>query len=160
MRPACGEVMVRHQAESTQRSGMIRAFVSKILCVTVHMLHSKSLPVLDFQQRLLTGKRWLYVRASLNRAQANTSSMLGVKENTRVHITGNRAVGPKEGEGFNHGRHFSGIVGVDSGTCECQMSFCRDDRTKHNICSSMGESRNSTPSSKGFTISKASTPSV
>ena len=42
MRPTCGEVMVRHQAKCTQRSSMIRTFVSNILRVTVHMLHGKS----------------------------------------------------------------------------------------------------------------------
>ena len=41
-RPTCGKVMVRHQAKSTQRSSMIRAFVSKILRVTVDVLHGKS----------------------------------------------------------------------------------------------------------------------
>ena len=38
------------------------------------------------------------------------------------------------------------------------MSFCRDDRTKHNIYSSMVRSCNSTPSRKCFTIGKAGTP--
>ena len=31
-----------------------------------------------------------------------------------------------QGKGLNHGRHISGVVGVSSGTCKCQMSFCRD----------------------------------
>ena len=98
------------------------------------------------------------MRASLNRAHANTSSVLGVIETTRVRITGNRAMEPKRREGFNRGRHFSGIVGVDSGTCKCQVSFCRDDWTKHNIYSSKRRSCDNTPSCLCCTISKASTP--
>ena len=94
----------------------------------------------------------------MNCAQANTSSMLGIIEKTRVRITGNRAMRPKKGEGFNHSRHFSGVVGVDSGTCECQMSFSRDSWPKHDVYSSMERSCDRTPSCKCFTISKASTP--
>ena len=137
---------------------MIWTIISEIPCMTVHMLHGKSRSVLDFQQRLLTGERKLYVCAGLNRAQANTSSMFGIIEDTRIRIMGNRAVGSKKGQGLNHGRHLTGVVGVDSGTCECQMSFSSDDWAKHNLNSSMGRSCNSTPSSKCFTISKASTP--
>ena len=42
MRPACGEVMARHKAESAKRNSMISTFISQIPCVTVHMLHGKS----------------------------------------------------------------------------------------------------------------------
>ena len=36
----------------------------------------------------------------MSRALANNSSMLGVKENTRVRIAGDWALGPKKGEGL------------------------------------------------------------
>ena len=76
---------------------MIRAFVSKILRVNVHMLHGKSLPALDFQQQLLARDFKLYVRANMDCAQANTSSMLGIIHNSRTRITGNRAMVPEDG---------------------------------------------------------------
>ena len=139
--------MARHQADSARRCSMICTFISQIPCVSVHMSHGKSQSVLNFQQRLLAGKRQLYVCASLNRTQANTSSMFGVRE---THEFASRATGPwgsKKGEGLNHGRHFSGVVGVGSGTCECQVSFCRDDWAKHDIYPSMVRSCDSTPSS-------------
>ena len=63
----------------------------------------------------------------------------------------------KERKCFNHGSHFSGVVGVCSGTRESQMGLCSDDRTKHDVNSSMRGSGNHTPSSKGFTIHNAST---
>ena len=68
-------------------------------------------------------------------------------QNTRVRITSNWAMGSKKGQGLNHGRHFSGAVGVSSGTCQCQTSFCRDDWAKHDIYPSMAGSCDSTPSS-------------
>ena len=46
--------------------------------------------------------------------------MLGVIEDTRIRITGNQAVGSKKGQGLNHGRHFSGVVGVSFGTCQAR----------------------------------------
>ena len=52
--------------------------------------------------------------------------------------------------------HFSSIIGMDSGTCECKMSFCRDNWAKHDIYSSMGRSCRSTTSGRCFTIGKAS----
>ena len=109
--------MARHQAESTQRSGMIRAFVSNALCVTAHVLNGKSQLVLDFQQRQFAGKRQLYVRTSLIRAHADTSSVLGMKGSTRVRVTSNRSMEPTKREGFDHGRHSSGIVGKEPGSC-------------------------------------------
>ena len=86
------------------------------------------------------------MRASMNCALANTDSMLGIVENTGVRVTGNRALGPEKRERFDNGRHFSGIIGVDPGTCECKMAFGRDNRTKHDIYSSMVRSCDSTPS--------------
>ena len=41
-RPTCGEVLVRHQADSTKRSSMIGTFISKIHCVCVHMLQGNT----------------------------------------------------------------------------------------------------------------------
>ena len=52
------------------------------------------------------------MRASKNCAQANASSMLRVKENSRTRITGNRALGPKKGERSDSGQHLSGIMGM------------------------------------------------
>ena len=51
--------------------------------------------------------------------------------------------------------NFSGVVGV---TWKSKMSLRGDDRTKHDIYSSMGRSSDSTPSSSACTINKASTP--
>ena len=79
------------------------------------------------------------MRAGLNRALTSTNSMFGVLKDTRVRITGHRAMAPKKVEGLNHGRHFGGVVGVDSGTSQCQMSFCRDDWAQHDFHPTMGE---------------------
>ena len=80
------------------------------------------------------------MRASMNCAQANTGSMLGIEENARTRITGNRALGPEQRERVDNGRGFSGIIGMDPGTCECKMSFGRDNWTKHDTYSSKGSS--------------------
>ena len=45
--------------------------------------------------------------------------------------------GAKKEQGLNHGCHFSGVVGVGSGTSECKMSFSGEDWTKQNNKSSM-----------------------
>ena len=55
--------------------------------------------MLDFQQRLLPSKSKLYMRAGLNRAQADTGSMFGVMKDTRTRITGDRATGAEEKKG-------------------------------------------------------------
>ena len=43
----------------------------------------------------------------------------------------------KKGQRFNHGSHFSSVVGLCSGTSESEMSLGGDDLTKHDINSSM-----------------------
>ena len=58
---------------------------------------------------------------------------------------------------FNHGSHFSGVVGVYPGTRECKMSLSGNDGTKHDKDAPMRRSGNHTPSSKSFTINDAST---
>ena len=84
-------------------------------------------------------------------------SMFGVVINTRVRITGNRATGPEKRQCLDHSRHFSGVVGVSSGTCGSEMSLGGDDWTKLNISSSIGRSSDGTPPSRGLTICNAST---
>ena len=49
------------------------------------------------------------------------------------------------------------VLLVCSGTRESQMGLCSDNRTKHDVNSSMRGSGNHTPWSKGFTIHNAST---
>ena len=110
--------------------------------------------VLDFQQKLLSRESKLYVRASMNCAQANTSSMLGIKRKNKGAHHGQLGHGPKKRERFYTGRHFSGIVGKDSGTCKCKMSFCRDNWAKHDTNSSTVRSCDSTPSGKCFSINQ------
>ena len=53
-------------------------------------------------------------------------------------------MGPEEGQCLVNSRRFSGVVGVSSGTSESKMSLGGDDRTKHNIYSSMRRSCDST----------------
>ena len=93
--------------------------------------------------------------AGFNRAQKNTSSMFGIIINTRNQA---QLGGPEKSQCFNHSRHFSGVVGVSSGTCKSKMSLGGDDRTKRKIYSSMERSSDSISSTKGFTINKARTP--
>ena len=69
----------------------------------------------------------------------------------RVRITGIWATGSEKGRGLNHSRHFSGVVGVDVGTC---MSFCRDDWANMTSLPWKG-SCDSIPSSYCFIIIKA-----
>ena len=71
------------------------------------------------------------VRAKIDCAPPQTGSMLGIVENTGARITGNRAVGPKKRERLNSGLHLGSSVGMDPGTCECKMSFGRDNWAKH-----------------------------
>ena len=74
--------------------------MSQISYMTIHMFHGKPYPELGFQQWLLASKIKLYMRAGLNRAQANTSSMFGVGKNTRVRITSNRAMRSMKEQGL------------------------------------------------------------
>ena len=64
--------------------------------------------------------------AGLNRAQAHTSSMFGVRVFSRVCITGNWATRSEEGQCLNHSSHFSGVVRVSPGTREGRMSLGGD----------------------------------
>ena len=95
--------------------------------------------------------------AGLDRAQTNPSSVFRIIINARLLIPGHRAMRTKERQCFNHGSHFSSVVGVCSGTRESEISLGGDDGTKHDINSSMSGSRSYTPSSKSFTINNAST---
>ena len=85
----------------------------------------------------MASKRQLYMRAGLNRAQANTSSMFGVVKNTRVIVI-TKATGPLTWPSFQHLRMQDGLR---------NMTYILP----------WGD-RATAPSSKGFTISKASTP--
>ena len=55
---------------------------------------------------------------------------------------------------LNHSSHFSGVVGVYSGTKESKLSLGGNDGTKHDINSPMRCSGNHTPSSKSFNTSR------
>ena len=70
---------------------------------------------------------------------------------------GNRARRPKEGECFDHTREFSGVIGMDFGSCVREMCFGRDNRTKHDKNPSLVRSCERIPSGNCFTVSKAST---
>ena len=87
------------------------------------------------------------MHTNMNCAQANTGSMSWNRRKfTRVQTT--RATGPwgpRKGERFDNGRHFSGIIGMDPGTCERKMSFGGDKWTQHDIYSFMGSSCDITP---------------
>ena len=85
----------------------------------------------------------------------NTSSMHRIVTNTRLLITGYWTMRTKKRQ--YRSSHFSGVVGVCSGTRERKMSLGGNDGTKHDITSSMRGSENHHPSSKSFTINTAST---
>ena len=91
---------------------------------------------------------------SLDRAQAK-SSMQRIIIIARLLILGYRAMRTKERPCFNHGSHFGSVAGLCYGTREGKMSLGGDDRTKHDIKSSMRGSRNHTPSSKSFGTSES-----
>ena len=63
----------------------------------------------------------------------------------------------KKRQCFNHGSHFSGVVGVNSGTRERKISFSGNDGTKQDKDAPTRGSGNHTSSSKGFTINDART---
>ena len=70
-------------------------------CLTVHMLHGKTYPVLDFH---------VSVRASKHRKHSNSHR-------------GRPGHGSKKERCLNQSQHFSDVVGVDSGTCEREMTL-------------------------------------
>ena len=81
---------------------------------------------------------------SLDCAQTNTSSMHRIVINTRLLITGDWTTRTKKRQCFNHSSHFSGVVGVYSGTRESKMSLGGNDGTKHDINSPVRGSGNHT----------------
>ena len=100
----------------SQCSGMISTFITQISTVTVHVLHGETKPVLSADHGLLTYERQLHMCASLDRAQTNSSSVFRVTIDTRLLIPGHRTMKTKKRQCFNHGSHFSSVVGVCSGT--------------------------------------------
>ena len=69
----------------------------------------------------------------MDSAQANARGMPRIVEDTRLRITDNREIGPKEGKRLNDTREFSSVVGVVSGSCVREMCFGCDDRAEHDI---------------------------
>ena len=108
-------------------------------------------------QILLTCKCKLHMSTSLNSAQTNTSIMHRIVINTRLLIMGDWTTRTKKRQCFDHGSHFSGVVGVNSGTRESQMSLGGNDGTEHDIDAPTRRSGNHTLSSKRFTIINTST---
>ena len=80
--PTRSKVVTGHKAKGPKSGGMISTFITQVNSVAVQVLHGE--PVLGLQRRPLTCKCQLNMCAGLNRAQAHTSSMFGVKKNTRI----------------------------------------------------------------------------
>ena len=78
MNPAGGNVVVRGNAEGPKCSGMVSTFITQITTVTVHVLHGEPKFALSENHGPLTCECQLHMRTSLDRAQANTSSMLRI----------------------------------------------------------------------------------
>ena len=156
MNPAGGNIVARGKSEGPKCSGMVSTFITQISTVTVHVLYGEPKFALSENHGPLTRECQLHMRTSLDRAQANTSSMQRIKINARLLTPGHWTMRTKERQCFNHGSHFGCVVGVCSGTRESGMSLGGDDGTKHDINSSTRD-REITPSSKSFTINNAST---
>ena len=86
--PASGNIVVRGKAEGPKCSGMVSTFIAQISTVTVHVLHGESKFALSENHGSLTRECQLNMCTSLDRAQANTSSVLRIKLDTRLLITG------------------------------------------------------------------------
>ena len=122
MNPSGGNIMARGKAECPKCGGMVSTFITQIPSVTVHVLHGEPQPVLDTDHGPLTCERQLHMCAGLDRAQAHSSSLFRILKNTRLLISGHWTMRTKERQCFNHGSHFSSVVGVSSGTREGRTS--------------------------------------
>ena len=94
MNPAGGNVVVRGKAERPKCSGMVSTFRTQISTMTVHVLHGEPRFALNEYHGLLTSECQLHMCTSLDRAQANTTSMLRIIKNTRLLIPGHRTMRP------------------------------------------------------------------
>ena len=137
MNPAGGNIVARGKFEGPKCGGMVSTFINQISTVTVHVLHGESKFVLSAYHGPLTCECQLHTCTSMDRAQANSSSMLGIIEDTRLLVTSHWTMWTKKRRRFNHGSHFSSVVGMCFGTKESEMSLGGDDGTKHDINSSM-----------------------
>ena len=108
--PAGGNIAARGKSECPKRSGVVSTFITQISIVTVHVLHGESKPVLGAQHGPLTCECQLHVCTSLDRAQANTSSVLRIKKDTCLLITDNLARMSEERQCPNHSSHFSSAI--------------------------------------------------
>ena len=88
-------------------------------------------------------RRW-QVSARGDSAQANASPRPGIAEDTRLRITGNRAIGPKEGKRLNGSAVLLEWVR--------EICFGYDDRAKHDILPSTKRAGDSAPTSWGFAL--------
>ena len=66
--------------------------------VTIHVFHGEPKFALGENHGPLTCESQLHIRTSLDRAQANSSSVFRIMVNTRIRITGNLATRTEEGE--------------------------------------------------------------
>ena len=114
--PASGNIVVRGKAEGPKCGGMASTFITQISTVTAHALHGESKFALSENHGSLTRECQLNMCTSLDGAQANTSSVLRIKLDTRLLITGYWKMRSKKRQCFDHGSHFSGAVRVSSGT--------------------------------------------
>ena len=94
--PAGGNVMVRGKAEGPKCSGMVSTFITQISTVTVHVLHGEPKFALSENHGPLRWACQRHMRTSLDRAQANTSSMQRIITNTRLLIPDHWAMRTKE----------------------------------------------------------------
>ena len=128
--------LARSKTQCPQCSGMVTTFITQMSTVTVHVLHGEPSCV-GRNSRTVDMRAPVAHVYVLYRAQANSSSVLGITINTRVRITDYRTMWTKRGYRSNHGSHFSSVVGMCFGTSEGKMSLGGDDGTKHDISSSM-----------------------
>ena len=129
--------MAGGKSECAKCSGMVSTFITQISTVTIHLLHGEPKFALSENHGSLTSECQLHKCTSLDRAQAKTSSMQRIIMNASTAHPSHRAMRAKERQCFNHGSHFGCVVGVSSGTREGEMGLGGDNRTKHDINSSM-----------------------
>ena len=70
---------------------MVSTFVTQVPSMTIHMMHGESEFVLYAQGGTLTSQRKLHMGAGLDSAQAFSSGVFRIAENTRFFVTINRS---------------------------------------------------------------------
>ena len=135
--PTCRKVFfVRQKARSTQRRSMIRAFAPQVIRMNVDVLHCKPKRELLFKLTAV-GKGAQAVRAcEYGLCPSKHRQHAWNRKKTQEHASRATGHGAQVKRALRQWQKFSGIMGMDPGTCECEMCFGCDNRAKHDIDSS------------------------